>query len=497
MVGNKPVPLDSDQAMFPASPRMVKTGDVFTIWFADSAADAGDVVVTATGRLCGKDATARATSPSRMLAKGQTVETTLMLANNGATCSDGGGTAGASGCGRKRRGRGSGRQRRHRRRRRRGWRRRIGRRGRHGRPRRRGRGRRGRCRRQRGTRRRGWNRRRRGQRRHGRRRRLDGTRGRRRNRRRGWARRHRRNGRQRRRGRHGRPRRRGRCGGTRRQRWNRRNSRRRRALRHGGGQRERAGPRDARARDDLVRLSYSTGNGVVPYIWTTNPQGWALINPLFLANGVACGRCVELGAHPRRGAAPRRIVATVVGACADAACSSIATPHFQLSPGVYQVLSPNDESIIPGQTNDILDVQLRRVSGTGVAGWVARDDPRQHRLRGRGRGLRPVRRAALPDRHGVGGGPRRADVSDDAEQRQLLGPDHRQQPGFGNSAVPIDGHAHPTDPSSFDVANAPPFAGTTGQFLPCSVPEGRRPSSSANTRRASSSGSAFSRRISR
>ena len=97
-VGGSPISLLGEQTLFPSSPRPLKSGEVLTIWFDDST-NGQAVVVTATGLLCAKDATAPVMSPSRMLAKGQTVQTTLALTSNGTVvCSDGG-TAGAGGAG--------------------------------------------------------------------------------------------------------------------------------------------------------------------------------------------------------------------------------------------------------------------------------------------------------------------------------------------------------------------------------------------------------------
>jgi len=105
-----PVSLTGEMTtLFPAPPRILKTGDVLTVWFADSE-DTKMVVVTATGRLCGRDASMQATTPAHALAKGQTVPTTLTLANNGTVCTSTGtggagggagtgGTAGAGGTG--------------------------------------------------------------------------------------------------------------------------------------------------------------------------------------------------------------------------------------------------------------------------------------------------------------------------------------------------------------------------------------------------------------
>ena len=95
------------------------------------------------------------------------------------------------------------------------------------------------------------------------------------------------------------------------------------------------------------------GGGSAQYIWTTNPVGWALINPAFSPNGAACGRCVEL--TRTLGAQTSRVVVTVVGSCYDPACVATNTlPHFQVSPAAYQILSPFGENLIPGPTGDIL-----------------------------------------------------------------------------------------------------------------------------------------------
>src|SRR4029079_3771519 len=57
-LGPSAVSLTGEQTLFPAMPsRMLKSGDVLTLWFKDTT-DKKTVVVTATGRLCGRDATA-------------------------------------------------------------------------------------------------------------------------------------------------------------------------------------------------------------------------------------------------------------------------------------------------------------------------------------------------------------------------------------------------------------------------------------------------------
>jgi hypothetical protein len=98
MLGNDALDLTGEQTLFPATPQMLKTGDVLTIWLGDSA-DMKGATVTATGRLCGKDATAQKTTPSAVIAKGQTVQVTLALANNGTACTGTDGGAGAGGTG--------------------------------------------------------------------------------------------------------------------------------------------------------------------------------------------------------------------------------------------------------------------------------------------------------------------------------------------------------------------------------------------------------------
>ena len=98
------------------------------------------------------------------------------------------------------------------------------------------------------------------------------------------------------------------------------------------------------------------GGASVQYIWTTNPVGWAFINPTFSPNGVACGRCAEL--TRTLGTNVMQTVVTVVGTCADQACMSYTTqPLFQLSPAAYNVLSPFGEPSIPAQTGDILTMR--------------------------------------------------------------------------------------------------------------------------------------------
>ena len=98
-LGGRAVPLDDEQKLFPTSPqRTLKTGDVLTIWFADSA-DGKTVGVVAMGLLCGRDATASATTmpAATTLAKGQTAHVTLALANDGTTCPGDGGAGGSGG----------------------------------------------------------------------------------------------------------------------------------------------------------------------------------------------------------------------------------------------------------------------------------------------------------------------------------------------------------------------------------------------------------------
>src|SRR4026209_2487034 len=75
-VGGSGLSLTGEQTLFPARPTMLKSGDVLTLWFKDNT-DGKTVVVTATGRLCGRDATGQVPTPERKLAKGQTVATTL------------------------------------------------------------------------------------------------------------------------------------------------------------------------------------------------------------------------------------------------------------------------------------------------------------------------------------------------------------------------------------------------------------------------------------
>ena len=97
-LGGSTVRLDDEQVLFPASPgKMLKTGDVLTIWFADSA-DRKTVGVVGMGLLCGHDATASATTtPVATLTKGQTAHVTLALANDGTTCAGDGGAGGSGG----------------------------------------------------------------------------------------------------------------------------------------------------------------------------------------------------------------------------------------------------------------------------------------------------------------------------------------------------------------------------------------------------------------
>jgi hypothetical protein len=95
-VGTKNLDLTGEQTKFPAMARKLRNNDVVTIWFADSA-DMQSVVVTATGLLCGKTATAPASTQPTTLAKGQTVQTTLTLVSNGTVCENDGGSGGAGG----------------------------------------------------------------------------------------------------------------------------------------------------------------------------------------------------------------------------------------------------------------------------------------------------------------------------------------------------------------------------------------------------------------
>jgi len=103
-LGGAAVVLGNDETLFPASPRTLKSGDVLTLWFADSA-DMQAVTVAATGRLCGKDATAQVMTAPRTLSKGATVTATLALTSSGTACTTdggagiGGGAGGASGTG--------------------------------------------------------------------------------------------------------------------------------------------------------------------------------------------------------------------------------------------------------------------------------------------------------------------------------------------------------------------------------------------------------------
>jgi hypothetical protein len=94
----RPVSLTGEPTLFPSTPRTLETSDVLTIWFADTA-DMKTVTVTATGRLCGKDATAQVTTAQHTLLKGQSVEATLALANDGTSCATGDGGAGRGGAG--------------------------------------------------------------------------------------------------------------------------------------------------------------------------------------------------------------------------------------------------------------------------------------------------------------------------------------------------------------------------------------------------------------
>ena len=80
-----PISLTGEQTLFPTPARMLHDGDVVTLWFRDSE-DKKKIIVTATGQLCGRDASFQAATPERTLAKAQTVKTTLMLANNGIAC---------------------------------------------------------------------------------------------------------------------------------------------------------------------------------------------------------------------------------------------------------------------------------------------------------------------------------------------------------------------------------------------------------------------------
>jgi len=91
-----PVSLTDEQKLFPGSMRPLKNGDVLTIWFADSS-DRQTAAVTATGLLCGKDATEPTMTASKILAKGQTVRTTLELTSTATVCNGGGGRGGMGG----------------------------------------------------------------------------------------------------------------------------------------------------------------------------------------------------------------------------------------------------------------------------------------------------------------------------------------------------------------------------------------------------------------
>ena len=94
-LGTKTLDLTGEQTLFPMPARKLMATETVTIWFADSA-DMQPVVVTATGLLCGKVATPPVMTPMKMLAKGQTVQTTLRLVSDLTGCNDGGGGAGGT-----------------------------------------------------------------------------------------------------------------------------------------------------------------------------------------------------------------------------------------------------------------------------------------------------------------------------------------------------------------------------------------------------------------
>jgi hypothetical protein len=95
-VGAEALSQTGKQTLFPASPRTLQTDDVIAFWF-DDGDDMKSVIVSATGLLCGKDATARVMTAAAILAKQQTVTVTLTLTSNGASCTGDGGSAGAGG----------------------------------------------------------------------------------------------------------------------------------------------------------------------------------------------------------------------------------------------------------------------------------------------------------------------------------------------------------------------------------------------------------------
>ena len=403
--------------MFPAPPRMLKTGDGLTIWFADGE-DMKMVVVTATGRLCGRDASAQATTPARALAKGQTVQTTLTLANNGTVCTGtgtggagAGGTGGAAGTGAGGASGAAG----------------TGGSGGHGRQRRR----------QRGHGRQRW-----------RRGRHDGLRGHRR--RRGRTRRHHRFRRHRRRSRSRRHhrlrghRRRSRTRRHHRVRGHQRRGRSRRHHRLRGHRRRTVGrldgvePADHRsggtgmpcatapipgAAQPIQSFSQTAGCGytggfqTVDFVAAPNDY-FAYGSGVAFGNSANCGRCVEL---VRNSTPAKRVTVTLVGSCTDPVCA--ANPNqarFQVSAIAYQLLAPMNETSLP------LPGEMLTYSFVPCLVRFEPTDCRQHQDLGRRRGSRAVRPAALRNR----GGDRRKrhdspTVPNGAKQRRLLVPADR------------------------------------------------------------------------
>jgi len=100
LVDGTPLDLTGEQKLFPATPRMLVTGEVLTIRFADSAG--GKVVtVNAAGLQCGQAVTDAATTLPRTLTAGQSAAVDLALAVIRTAGCDGGvdGPAGSGGAG--------------------------------------------------------------------------------------------------------------------------------------------------------------------------------------------------------------------------------------------------------------------------------------------------------------------------------------------------------------------------------------------------------------
>jgi hypothetical protein len=472
-VGDAPVPLAGDEKLFPASApgggtrAKLKDGDTFAIWFSDSAADEGPVVMTATGLLCGEDATPQVmTTPARMLAKGQTVEVTLALASSRTGCTTGsGGAGGASGRGGQggsggAAGTGGG----------------SGAGGAGGSGGIAGRGGSGGTGGSAGTTGTG------------------GTAGT------GTAGRGGTGGSAGTAGTGGAAGRGGTGGST--------GSAGTGGAAGRGGAGGTAGTGGAAGRGGTGGSAGTAGTGgapsicstaavnasaspagalppqgttscgypVVPggtavqYMWTTNPLGWAMINPAFSPNGVACGRCAEL--VRTIGANTKRVVVTVVGICPDAACQSISTlPYFQLSPAAYSVLSQNEPSI-PGQTGDILTMSYVECPvPTGPQG-----QPERIRANFNISGGALTSVVFVGHRFGI------ASASVVTTSGQLAMSRNGNSNGYW---IPANGNNFGTGPTvqfrltdtnnrqlmfDYDISNPPYFGETTAQFLPCAVP---------------------------